>query len=1426
MAWLVKMKLATRELVPLVVLGLLLPLTPMGGISPVTGSTQSNPRVVVPSGIEHYIPIVIENLQTFATPSPFQERVSVNSAQYQQFESPNLQNIEFFSASGAVIPSWLESGNSSATSVYWLKLPGMAPLSNTTVYLGFASTSTNLFNRVNNGEAPQLSPTYAEYDDGATVFNFYYNFAGSTLWSGLSTESGATLNQQNGLQIGVNGCVTCYLLTDQQASAPFIFDALVTAQNGGGSSNFQEGLVIDSSTSTSFDSGDFPGGTNFMGRFANYNNGHIEVMNGGTSLASYDNLAPGLSYPYTSVESFEQESASNIAFYDDSQYVGASNIQSNYQLGSGYIGFYEYGGQTNQVFVQWIRLRAYVPLDYMPLAQVGQYSIGFHEVGLPPGTVWTVNVTGNVWYSNEILRTAPNGSPFSLRNIFTLANGTYRFTIPPVAGCTASPSLGQIVVAGSDVVTDIKFACPSPVAFVQINISNDEGVPTGYFEQMLTIPDAPYANYINSAWGNIEFRYPNSTIIPAWIESGNSNMATNTIVWLDLESIPAHATETIEMVFLPTQTNVLSSMGPVGEAPQLSPTYGEYDNGFCVFYNYYNFAASSSCGFPERSLYDVNWANFTSSGSVTVNDGVTIRGGTSTSGGENGIAYEPNFGAGSPPYVIDYGGQQTTSPQGDSWGWNMAGLSNYLGASNDHPAGGGSYLGLDFEGSAGAPMITGSGQAAIFDSFGGQVTTGTLSPTQPGNLLTGTFTQAFTASSFSSYYNYQTFTGGATGISLGTDSLPFVIMVGNNEASYNSNGMTVYWFRVRAYPPGGVMPSASFGQLRRVNLQASYLEQNGISFIGQFESLSVTTNASGSTASSGIQLSQGYFGVGQMLAGDTNAGNWCITGIVDQWPVGGNISGLGLEFYAACVPLSSGWTPPPTAASDISNFTSTVNAGDSVALNMTISGGTISMSARDLQTGATASKNVADPGVTNFIGPAAGPVSGEDFTGIMTESYGGSLLNSSTGVVRYVINSALNLSSSWMWIDEYGGSNPIFSVSTQEPVVYIKQQPQFLVTHGTSDESNLYEFTTGNATAVVPLRVEYSTEGGSTAMPPPSVNFTYDSEHYTVSLSNQTAEVYADVGSAWYAPQSVSISPTERWSTNENTGIVGGGPGQVDITYFHQYLVTFDSAISGGTAAPSPLPLDVSFIQFGKNASITGADSGQQAWVDAGSTYFFSQYVGGSSSDDRWAALNSSRVGGVNGPSTITGDYVHQYYVTLEPAPGNQSSNWYNEGTKINVTLESVQGWKFVHWESTNGLAVVQDSANSFSIVVNSAGSAATVWYPGFTLVVGPGGSVNYTYGNASGTATGTVTLYIPPGTKLYLTASPSRFLTTFEGWTGGSVSGAQLSQVQVVNSPVVIYAQYAFDYQLLTSLLASFLLPSFLLLAFFVASRLWKTGP
>ncbi len=51
---------------------------------------------------------------------------------------------------------------------------------------------------VNTGEAPQLSSTYGEYDDGANIFNNYWNFAGTSLPRGWTVPSSSNYQVDNG----------------------------------------------------------------------------------------------------------------------------------------------------------------------------------------------------------------------------------------------------------------------------------------------------------------------------------------------------------------------------------------------------------------------------------------------------------------------------------------------------------------------------------------------------------------------------------------------------------------------------------------------------------------------------------------------------------------------------------------------------------------------------------------------------------------------------------------------------------------------------------------------------------------------------------------------------------------------------------------------------------------------------------------------------------------------------------------------------------------------------------------------------------------------------------------------------------------------------------------------------------------------------
>jgi len=310
---------------------------------------------------------------------------------------------------------------------------------------------------------------------------------------------------------------------------------------------------------------------------------------------------------------------------------------------------------------------------------------------------------------------------------------------------------------------------------IQINTSN--------YSQLVFSTSTPQANF--------EFFTDSGTIVPAWIESYTSPTLT---VWVKLvNGIAANSTATIYLGIGSSSANFLSSAGTsgIGIAPQLTSTYGQYDNGTNVFNNYWNFAGTSlSSGI---NIY-------TNAGSVIFNNGIIIKGGTSATGGENGIATSTSF---SPPVIVEYYGTQSTSPTSDSWGYNTSGFSNYLSATYSYSFNSGTYTNLNFEGGNNGLPHT---------SQGGSITYGTLS-TPSNNLFSASvWTHIYASSTYYTYQNYTNSTGYITGAT-NTASLPFAIICGNNEASYASNGMTVYYLRSRAYPPSGTAPTNTFGSV-------------------------------------------------------------------------------------------------------------------------------------------------------------------------------------------------------------------------------------------------------------------------------------------------------------------------------------------------------------------------------------------------------------------------------------------------------------------------------------------------------------------------------------------------------------------------------------------------------------------------------------
>ena len=374
-------------------LGLGIALTILLLLFPSSQGTAFAQAPTVPPGILAYVPVTITNSQPSPTPAPFQEMFKADSAAYSVYEAPNLQNVEFFDSAGNVIPSWLESGssNSATTTIYWLNIDsGVQASSKVTVYMGFAVPSMNLLNNRSTGEAPELSPSYGRYDDGAFVFQFYDNFAGTHLngaWDSkmgngtYSVSDGLTLTYFRPSSVAFVGS----LLTKTAYSPGVAFDAYIP-ESGTGSINM-EGFFNVTNPVVGLPYTGIMGAC--VAAFPEQESGHGDANGCGSQ---YGDLyqGPGESGVYSIVLLSSSSSMQYFNYSVGQSHQPISTYAPTYPLPAGFAGT----NTGNAERIQWARIRASPPGGEMPAAIAGSVVVARTEpsvtVTCSPSTV-TVN---------------------------------------------------------------------------------------------------------------------------------------------------------------------------------------------------------------------------------------------------------------------------------------------------------------------------------------------------------------------------------------------------------------------------------------------------------------------------------------------------------------------------------------------------------------------------------------------------------------------------------------------------------------------------------------------------------------------------------------------------------------------------------------------------------------------------------------------------------------------------------------------------------------------------------------------------------------------------------------------------------------------------------------------------------------------------
>ena len=332
----------------------------------------------------HYVPITLTNSQSSATQSNFQQQIPFNPSTYGSYANANMSNIEFTTGtggSGTVLDAWCESGcsNTATSATVWVNLGSstIGASSSLTIYMNFMSSASPVTNGYT-GYAPQLycasgcqQTSYGQYDNGASVFSFYDNFAGSSLsskWTELNSGS-ISLTVSNGVTMQNTAYNTGGGISSSSQSVDNVFEGYAYAFTTTGGSYPSVAVAMGQgqtmpSSGIAPDSSYFTGFTSLSGT-----SGALKVMSASgasTTLVSSETVPAvpfimGIQWP---------QSRKEISTFATSSYSASDSTVSLPSSWNDYLGV-SAGSVTRSISFYWARGRVYPPSGTMPSTSFG-----------------------------------------------------------------------------------------------------------------------------------------------------------------------------------------------------------------------------------------------------------------------------------------------------------------------------------------------------------------------------------------------------------------------------------------------------------------------------------------------------------------------------------------------------------------------------------------------------------------------------------------------------------------------------------------------------------------------------------------------------------------------------------------------------------------------------------------------------------------------------------------------------------------------------------------------------------------------------------------------------------------------------------------------------------------------------------------------
>lgn len=464
------------------------------------------------------IPVNIVNTQSTATPSGFQ--IAFNALPFNAIAGNVLV---YNGTSGKTLPAWAESN-----SLIWVNLGANtiagSSSANGIYYFGFGASGTNFFISGSNiGEAPQLSPTYAEYDNGKSVFSYYQ------AWGGLSAlPSGWTAVGTDNLIFGAD---TTSFGTTSGSTYGGAYNAVVPSMstfptvidiyaNFYSVSQTQQGTYTCDSYGTT--------GANSCSSYADYawtqgSGGSYLFADGGTSTHLISSPLTNANIIYTQ----QINSATSVSWF-----LNYSLALANYAVTASTPIYYALLGAdtTYPLQVYWLRTRAYPPNGVMPSISYGAVQYPGAAISISPNTAsygQSVVITATCYPSTD---SCAVDSPLGTHLATGTGTATYTIASANILGTSASYYAHDLTSGSTSVTTYL--------TYVPVNALNITAGTGTLSTKAVTYSLSPYT------WNTY---YPNEISITSPSNTLNYTLAQN----FDANALQYITTNVASIAYIP-----------------------------------------------------------------------------------------------------------------------------------------------------------------------------------------------------------------------------------------------------------------------------------------------------------------------------------------------------------------------------------------------------------------------------------------------------------------------------------------------------------------------------------------------------------------------------------------------------------------------------------------------------------------------------------------------------------------------------------------------------------------------------------------------------------------------------------------------------------------------------------------------------------